>query len=409
MADLKPIGSEKLQGQEKIKRIMEIARYKENIPNNLNETSKSYFAKQLSDGNSYEIVKEKLGYVIKKHVTESELDYIEPMKNRKYYQSYSQALKRLNLIAGEVSRLNGVDEQTSLFGEQKKYVLKTPKVTDDEEEQPSTPPEPPQVPQPSLPPSPETQPAPDEEMPAPDEEMPAPDEEMPAPDEEMPAPDEEMSASDETEGTTFRMIQKLTGKLTQKIRDFDNDKGLTSENMKYVINMVLSSMDLSSLSEEDKEDIMMKFEGEEGENEMEVDSEEMGSEYSEEPQMGDENSSEEIPQPSEPTESKTSIFDGIFGESRVDKVISKYFQVTPKEKKFLNENISNRKRQKRMIVESKMKSVIKLTETYEQELASQKFLEENTSFIFVGKTNKKNLVFENKNEQIKITPEGYIL
>ena len=38
MADLKPIGSEKLSGQDKIKRIMEIARYKENSPSNLNET-----------------------------------------------------------------------------------------------------------------------------------------------------------------------------------------------------------------------------------------------------------------------------------------------------------------------------------------------------------------------------------
>ena len=39
MADLKPIGSEKLQGQDKINRILEIARYKENTPSSLNETS----------------------------------------------------------------------------------------------------------------------------------------------------------------------------------------------------------------------------------------------------------------------------------------------------------------------------------------------------------------------------------
>ena len=43
MADLKPIGSEKLQGQEKINRILEIARYKENTPSNLNETSRVEF------------------------------------------------------------------------------------------------------------------------------------------------------------------------------------------------------------------------------------------------------------------------------------------------------------------------------------------------------------------------------
>ena len=104
MADLKPIGSEKLQGLEKINRILEIARYKENTPSNLNETSRVEFERVLADGNHYEIVKEKSGYVIKKRVDES-LEYIEPMKNRKHYGSYSAALKRLNLIAGEVNRL----------------------------------------------------------------------------------------------------------------------------------------------------------------------------------------------------------------------------------------------------------------------------------------------------------------
>ena len=41
MADLKPIGSEKLQGMEKIARIMEIAKYGETPKNeiNVNETT----------------------------------------------------------------------------------------------------------------------------------------------------------------------------------------------------------------------------------------------------------------------------------------------------------------------------------------------------------------------------------
>jgi hypothetical protein len=128
MADLKPIGSEKLQGLEKINRILEIARYKENIPSNLNETSRVEFERVLADGNQYEIVKEKSGYVIKKRVDES-LEYIEPMKNRKHYGSYSAALKRLNLIAGEVNRLTENVEEVSMYnlGEQKKFTLKTPK------------------------------------------------------------------------------------------------------------------------------------------------------------------------------------------------------------------------------------------------------------------------------------------
>jgi hypothetical protein len=48
---------------------------------------------------------------------------------------------------------------------------------------------------------------------------------------------------------TFKSIQKLTGKLTQKIRTLDSQEGMTSEDIKYVINMVLSSLDLKSLSD----------------------------------------------------------------------------------------------------------------------------------------------------------------
>jgi hypothetical protein len=126
MADLKPIGSERLTGESKIQRILEISRYKENIPNNINETARTEFSKVLSDGKEYEIVKEKMGYVIKKRVDES-YDYIEPMKNRKHYNSYSAALKRLNLIAKEVNRLSENEEETPLFnlGEQKRFTLKT--------------------------------------------------------------------------------------------------------------------------------------------------------------------------------------------------------------------------------------------------------------------------------------------
>ena len=106
MGDLKPIGSEKLTGDAKLKRIMEIARFNETIPNRINETAKSEYSVGLADGNKYEIVKERQGYIIKKSLTEGETEYIEPMKNRKYYSSYSQALKRLNLVAGELNRIN---------------------------------------------------------------------------------------------------------------------------------------------------------------------------------------------------------------------------------------------------------------------------------------------------------------
>jgi hypothetical protein len=121
MADLQPLGSEKLQGMDKIKRILEISRFKENSPNPVNETSRNEYNLTLADGNEYKIVKEKSGYIIKKTISEGTTDYIEPMKNRKYYPSYSQALKRLNLMAKETNTIHENKEGISLFSEQKKF------------------------------------------------------------------------------------------------------------------------------------------------------------------------------------------------------------------------------------------------------------------------------------------------
>jgi hypothetical protein len=418
MGDLKPIGSEKLQGQDKLKRIMEIARFNEVIPNSINETAKSEYSVQLADGNNYEIVKERQGYVIKKIVTESETEYIEPMRNRKYYSSYSQAFKRLNLVAGELNKINENEEGLSLYGEQKKFVLRTPKPAPEELPAPpaaETPAAPPAVPSPELPPSPvggDVPPAEGDEAPMGDEMgggQPEGGDEMGG--EDMGGEGHE----DLDEKVTFKTIQKLTGKLTQKIRTLDNEEGMTSEDIKYVINMVLSSLDLKNISEEDKEDIMSKFEEaderEEGGHEdmggEEGDYEDMGGE---EPQMGDNTGVEGesgMPVESEFTEGSRhgAILDHIFGESKVDKVISKYFEVSKKE---ILENREKNTQKKLINVKRQMKEVVKLTETIEQELASKKFLQENSGAKIIGKTNKKNLVFENKGKQVRISPEGLL-
>jgi hypothetical protein len=73
------------------------------------------------------------------------------------------------------------------------------------------------------------------------------------------------------------------------------------------------------------------------------------------------------------------------------------------------EKVANKKLAKISEVRKQMKDIVKLTETIEQELASQNFLTKNSSAKIVGKTNKKNLVFENRGKQVKITPEGQIL
>jgi hypothetical protein len=396
MADLKPIGSEKLTGQEKIKRIMEIARYNEVPSSNSKDISSTEYSIGLSDGNQYEIVKEKAGYIIKKTISESQTDYIEPMKNRKYFSSYSQALKRLNLMAKELNRLNENDEGISLFGEQKKFVLKTPKPAMDDVPAPAAPPaEPPPVPSPELPPSPESGDV-DSEMPSDDMPM-----------DDMPMDDEmglESEPSGSEEEVTFKSIQKLTGKLTQKIREYEGDKGLTSENIKYVINMVLSSLDLTNLSEEDKEDVLSKFESDE---DMDMADDDMGMEPSDDEDITGDSEVEDIQADMDvPVESEmeeySSIYDSIFGESKIDRVISNYFELTSSE--IIKNEINESKRKEKKISEIK-----RLSSSIEQELSSIKFLEENHNYKFVGKTNKSNLIFESKNGKRKITPEGLIL
>jgi hypothetical protein len=114
MGKLRPIGSEKLQGTDKIKRMIEISTYNLNTPTPINETTSVEYKKTLVDGNTYHIVKEKNGYVIKKGLNESSAEYIEPIANRKFYPSYSQAFKRLNLIVKEVNEINGYNKNVSL-------------------------------------------------------------------------------------------------------------------------------------------------------------------------------------------------------------------------------------------------------------------------------------------------------
>ena len=424
MADLKPIGSEKLTGQDKIKRIMEIARFKENIPNTLNETSKSEYGINLADGMSYEIVKERQGYIIKKVVTEGVTEYIEPMKNRKYYSSYSQAFKRLNLFAAELNRINENDEGVSLFGEQKKFVLKTPKPAAEPAPEAMAPPmAPPAVPSPELPPSPEAMPpSPEGGEPAMGGDMPMdmggelPDEGMGAPEGEEVSVDTEvdteMGGGDMEEKVTFRTIQKLTGKLTQKIRTLNNEEGMTSENIKYVINMVLSSLDLGALSEEDKEDIMSKFDEVESEDEMGgIEGMAPEEDITSDTEVEDVQANMDVPVEGEMGEmvGNGAIFDSIFGESKVDKVISKYFEVSKKEILENRQKFVQKKKESIVSVKRQMAEVQRLFESVEQKLAAQKFLEENVKATIVGKTNKKNLVFENKGKQVKISPEGLLV
>ena len=490
MAGLKPIGSEKLQGMDKIRRMIEISRYNENIPQNINETDSSEYKITLADGNTYEIVKERQGYIVKMSINESVSDYIEPMKSRKYYSSYSQALKRLNLMTKEINTLFENEEGTPLLGEQKKkFILKTKKPK--EVESPAA-----EAPAPEVAPAPETPPTPPMpdmgaepgmEPPMPDMGMPpadagAPDPNMGgdmgmppadavAPDPNMGgdmgmppadagAPDPNMGGEmpdmgfeeeeeidvekkpKEKKVSDLKRIQILTGKLAQKIRSYEEEKDLDPKDIKYIINSILSAIDVDVLDEDDIEQIINKLEGvedEEGGSEEEIDVEEteVAPEPPQEPEMAEgydslgdafvnkfmgsytAGSANKLTSEEEDDEyhrerrkgrkhyPNVDRFEhGTFSESAVDRVLSRYFVSNE------TEDLENQKRKERRtsdLFKQNKENIVRLSESTEQLDVALDFIRENPRTKLIGLSTKGNLVFKEGLTETKITKSGRIL
>ena len=448
MGDIKPIGSERLEGTDKLRRIMEIAKYNVVPKQEINDLSTTNYTIRLADGNLYGIVKEKSGYIIKKGLNESDLDYSEPMRNRKHYRSYADAMKKLNLVVSEVNRNEGNDFEVPLIGEQskKKFILKTPKAPAAPQPAPGDDlPPPPPAPDMGMPPAPEGEgmpPAPDMGMPpAPEGEgmPPAPegegmppmgDEEgmPPAPEgDEMgmpPAPegddmgmppmgDEEGIDSDEEVGPmSLKMIQKLTGKLSQKIRSLDKDKGMDSQDIKYVINSIISAIDMKNLDDDDREEIVDKIEGfddeygTEGEGELDLSGEDMGDMGDMgpeiEPEIGDEGGVDI----EEPKEGYQNVMDSIFSESKIDKLLSNYFNIKTEEKPIIEHKTKMDYLGKKIQKIEQKKDLVNFSVTTAQEQKALSLFEGYANTKFIGKTNKQNLVLIVNGKEVKVTPNG---
>ena len=431
MGDIKPIGSEKLEGMDKLRRIMEIAKYKEVPKQEINDLSTTNYTIRLADGNLYGIVKEKTGYIIKKGLNESNLDYSEPMRSRKHYRSYADAMKKLNLVVSEVNRNEGNVFEVPLIGEQskKKFILKTPKA-------PAAPVPgddlPPPAPDMGMPPAPVggegMPPAPGGEgmPPAPEGEgmPPMGDEEgmgmPPAPEgDDMGMPpmgDEEDIDSDEEVGPmSLKMIQKLTGKLSQKIRSLDKDKGMDSQDIKYVINSIISAIDMKNLDDDDREEIVDKIEGfddeygTEGEGELDFSGEDID-DIDDMGDMGPEIEPEIEPEmgvgTEEPKEGYQNVMDSIFSESKIDKLLSNYFNIKTEEKPIIeHRNKMNYLGKKIQKIEQK-KDLVNFSVTTAQEQKALSLFEGYTNTKFIGRTNKQNLVLIVNGKEVKVTPNG---
>lgn len=236
MAEIKPLGSEKLNSDEKLKRILELTYYNNNKKSS---SVKAELVQESKTGGVYGIVREKDAYYVKRGLNEQSLDYIGGMfmKNKNKFSSYSDAFKRFELLKGQ-------DE----LQEATKYVLKQNK--------------------------------PQEEMPMPEPSMDAPEAPVddmstqPAPEA---APTDGSSVPSETPPTDggedmgkrssyMAEAQKYAGKLGQELRDL-HDR-MESDDIKYILNMIISAVDLDKLSDEDIEDVAKKFEREEEEGGM---------------------------------------------------------------------------------------------------------------------------------------------
>ena len=284
MADLKPIGSEKLTGDEKLKRILELTYYNEN--NKKSSSTKPELVKESKSGMVYGIVKEKDAYYVKSGLNESSLDYIGGMfmKNKNRFNSYGEALKRLELVKGQEE----LQEAT-------KYVLKQPKP---QEEAPM--PAPPSDVDDATPPPPSV---PVDDF-GDDSSADLGGDSM-----SSDVPSDEMGDG-ESEGGSKRSdymaeVQKYAGKLGQELRDL-HDK-MESDDIKYVLNMIISAVELDKLDLDDIEEIAKKFERDEEETD----------------DMGSEDVPSEEPTPAEEPESDISEYDSMDAlESFIDSPVN---------------------------------------------------------------------------------------
>ena len=311
MDGIKASGSENLYGKDKLNRMLELA----GVKNTVNESTNTIYTtaiqyKHAPNGKTYGIFREGQQYFIKEATTTENLtvesfDYIDGLrfKNDNKYSSYSAALKRLNLMFNEFNYTELLEEEVDMVRtdrlDEKKYIIKVPVTVSDEEvaspkgveaeeemdfdlggdfEETEV----------SLGDEEEEVSFEDEEEGAEEdltdfedeetEEVSFEDEEEGLGDDfeeetisfedEESGEEEEVSVEVEDEDETEKEIQKLAGKLSQKLRDLD---GEDVELEKYAINMVISASHPEKMDMEDKEDIVDKLTDEPAEEEEVVD------------------------------------------------------------------------------------------------------------------------------------------
>lgn len=390
MGDLKPIGSEKLVGDAKIKRIIEIARFGETNKNQEYHTSTSSFSKKGADGNTYAIIQERDGYYLKCGINESKLDYVSGFMNKKRdrFKSYGAALKRMNLMFKPLNEEfnNGVgdsmyeqyttvitNEDQEEVDEQDKFVLNVPGGDEDIDMDMDV----------------------EDDM---DDDMGDEEMDLDVDDDEELEMDVEDETGDEEDMEGFmKSIQKLTGKLGQKLRDVEEEMG--SADIKYVLNSIISAVDLENLDDEDRDDVLDRFEeDEEGsygdDEEIDIEIDDMGDEDMGDEEMGDEEIDMEVEDEEVAMESL---------KKRVSNLLESYIVEKKKEVVDPNDYIINKV--KNLNLEN---TIRKHSKSIEQELSVKKFIKENKDFKLQGITKDGGIKLVSRDKKVLITKQGTI-
>lgn len=338
MDSIRAVGSELLQGQEKVDRLKELMGIKKTVNESKKSLNNEDYIIHAADGKSYGIFRENRNFFVKfsnKHTEDAnDFEYIGGLvrKTKELHESYSEAFKRLNVMISDINQRHGVKNAKSLFEADKQYVL-----------QPETP----------TSESPSSTPTTDVTINTPPSDNSTP-----------PSVDVDVDEND-----PVKLIQSLTGKLGQSLRDnMQNEEVVNNEMIKYVLNSVISAIDLNKLTPEDKEALNNKILGKE--------------EQPATPATGSENPSPESnPTPTTPATGSENPFSGL--------------------------------EQKTTQTGNQMESLVDLAVTYEQEIGINNLLSlcENKNIkLKKYKVEGDNIIFESvKGKIFVVKPSGVSL
>jgi hypothetical protein len=214
----KLVGSEKLEGKEKLQRILELTYKGLNESKDTVKTDSDFLVKEGVDGKNYAIVKEKSHYFIKvsenkENLLKEDFNYMGGVVyNTKYkYNSFADAVKGLNTFLYNLKESLNVKKEYTIL-ENDRFVLRQPQPTEPIQNEPQ-----------------QQEPTPEPQI-------------------------SDVPVDNDDEDSVIRQVQRLTGKLGQKIRDCYNSKeGFDDKMVKYVMNSIISAIKFESVNPQVKE------------------------------------------------------------------------------------------------------------------------------------------------------------